>query len=96
MRLFGHKPKVSFKQLCFVSYAGMIRGAIAFGLVLRLGNLITNPVKLQVITTSAITLVVGTTLIFGSTMAPVQKWLLPKLTEEELIKQMIHVEDEDL
>ena len=38
MRIFGHKPRVSFKQLCFVSYAGMIRGAIAFGLVLRVGK----------------------------------------------------------
>jgi hypothetical protein len=63
----------------------MIRGAIAFGLVLRLDTLITGEDKenkLSVITSSAITLVVGTTLIFGSTMMPVQKWLLPKLTEE--------------
>ena len=69
----------------------MIRGAIAFGLVLRLSSsLISDNNKLEVITTTALTLVVGTTLLFGSTMAPVQKWLLPKLTEEELIKQMIH------
>ena len=63
----------------------MIRGAIAFGLVLRLDTLITGDLhaeKVSVIKSTAITLVVGTTLIFGSTMMPVQKWLLPKLTEE--------------
>ena len=74
----------------------MIRGAIAFGLVLKLGpgGLITKPPdykdvdaqKLNVITTTALTLVVGTTLLFGSTMAPVQKFLLPKLTEIEIVK----------
>ena len=35
------------------------------------------------------TLVVSTTLIFGSTMSLVQKALLPKLTEDELIEQLI-------
>jgi hypothetical protein len=51
----------------------MIRGAIAFGLVLRVGKegLIKSEDDIQVITTTAITLVVGTTLLFGSTMAPV-------------------------
>ena len=78
----------------------MIRGAIAFGLVLRLEplKLITGTdaeKKLSVITSTAITLVVGTTIIFGSTMMPVQKWLLPKLSEEEIIKQMVGNEDED-
>ena len=35
------------------------------------------------------TLVVSTTLIFGSTMSLVQKLLLPKLSEDEIIEQMI-------
>ena len=35
------------------------------------------------------TLVVSTTLIFGSTMSLVQKLLLPKLSEDEIIEQII-------
>ena len=48
----------------------MIRGAIAFGLVLKVGKegLIKSGDNVEVITTTAITLVVGTTLLFGSTM----------------------------
>jgi hypothetical protein len=79
----------------------MIRGAIAFGLVLRLDNFIKEAdadKKLSVIKSSAITLVVGTTLIFGSTMMPVQKWLLPALTEEQIFDQLVDkdtmIEDE--
>ena len=36
--LLGHKPKIQFRQTCFIAYAGMIRGAIAFGLVLKLNH----------------------------------------------------------
>ncbi len=67
---------MNFKQLLFCCYAGLIRGAIAFGLVLRLGEFLPveipgNKEKLGVFETTALTLVVGTTLLFGSTMAPV-------------------------
>lgn len=31
-----HKRQVSFRQVLFICYAGLIRGAIAFGLVLKL------------------------------------------------------------
>jgi NhaP-type Na+/H+ or K+/H+ antiporter len=34
LALFRHKKQVTFKQLLFICYAGLIRGAIAFGLVL--------------------------------------------------------------
>lgn len=34
-RLFGYKSGLSLKDLLFIAYAGMIRGAVAFGLVLR-------------------------------------------------------------
>jgi hypothetical protein len=67
MRIFGHTPKVSLKAQLFICYAGLIRGAIAFGLVLRLSGIIEG-VKLEIIETTALTLVVSTTLIFGSTM----------------------------
>jgi hypothetical protein len=39
LKIFGYKQEMSMKELLFVWYAGMIRGAIAFGLVLRIdGN----------------------------------------------------------
>lgn len=34
--LLRHKTDITFRQVSFISYAGMIRGAIAFGLVLNL------------------------------------------------------------
>ena len=39
--------------------------------------------------TTALTLVVSTTLIFGSTMSLVQKLLLPKLSQEQIIDEML-------
>ena len=42
LSLFGHKKTLSFRELSFVSYAGMIRGAIAFGLVLKLPQDLSN------------------------------------------------------
>lgn len=57
--------KMTFKELIFVWYAGMIRGAIAFGLVLRIDDAL--PAK-KIITTTCLTLVVFTTIAFGSTV----------------------------
>ena len=93
MRLFTHQPKISLKEQFFICYAGLIRGAIAFGLVLRLSGIITDHEKLAIIETTALTLVVSTTLIFGSTMSLVQKLLLPKLSDDEIIEQMIGESD---
>ena len=45
MSLFGHKRLLSFNELVFISYAGMIRGAIAFGLVLRISHVIEEEVR---------------------------------------------------
>lgn len=75
LSLFGHQRKVSFREINFISYAGMIRGAIAFGLVLRLidyahdtENYTLDLTKAQVITTTALSLVILTTIFFGSLM----------------------------
>jgi hypothetical protein len=84
---------VSLKEQFFICYAGLIRGAIAFGLVLRLSGIIKDNNKLMIIETTALTLVVSTTLIFGSTMSLVQKALLPKLTEDEIMEQMVGESD---
>lgn len=63
--MFGHKKQVNFKELVFISYAGMIRGAIAFGLVLKIDDSI---IEKDVIITTSLSLVIITTLLYGSTM----------------------------
>lgn len=68
-----HKQQVSFRQLVFIAYAGMIRGAIAFGLVLKIEDV---PEK-EVIVTTSLALVIITTLLYGSFMPLVQKSLVP-------------------
>lgn len=59
-----------------MGYAGLIRGAIAFGLVLRIdGASVTNR---SVIVTTCLTLVVFTTVFFGATVGSMQAYLFPK------------------
>lgn len=70
--MFGYKSGIRFKDLIFISYAGMIRGAVAFGLVLRVNNSIANR---SVIVTTSLALVVVTTVFMGSTVATVQHCL---------------------
>lgn len=64
-----HKKKVTFRELIFISYSGLIRGAIAFALVLKLDDSLKEK---KVIITTALILVIVTTLIFGSFMPLVQ------------------------
>jgi NhaP-type Na+/H+ or K+/H+ antiporter len=71
---------VSFKELCFIWYAGLIRGAIAFGLVLRINDSFPNR---NVIITTSLSLVIFTTVIFGSTVGLVSKCLFRKSAEED-------------
>jgi NhaP-type Na+/H+ or K+/H+ antiporter len=40
--VFGHKPEMTFKEVIYLWYAGLIRGAIAFGLVLRIDEGVEN------------------------------------------------------
>ena len=63
--LFKHKKRVTWKEIIFIGFSGMIRGAIALGLVLTIDNAITER---QVIITTSLTLVVLTTILYGSTM----------------------------
>ena len=75
---------MTFRQVLFISYAGMIRGAIAFGLVLKLnGDLVADDGTRSLIRTTALTLVVSTTVLFGSFMPLVQNWLVPPKDEEK-------------
>ena len=64
--------KITFRELIFIWYAGMIRGAIAFGLVLRIDHSIPNR---DVIVTTCLALVVVTTIVFGSTVGILSKCL---------------------
>lgn len=68
----------------------MIRGAVAFGLVLRIDKSIENR---SVIVTTALTLVVFTTVFLGSTVATVQKFLFGKEQEAAAaLKKAGHIE----
>jgi len=58
-----------------MGYAGLIRGAIAFGLVLRInGDTVGNR---SVIVTTCLSLVVFTTVFFGATVGSMQAFLFP-------------------
>ena len=72
LRCCGYKSGISLKELVFIWYAGMIRGAIAFGLVLRIDTDFKNR---DVIVTTSLALVVFTTVIFGSTVGLLGKCL---------------------
>lgn len=48
--IFNHEKELSFKEVLFLYCGGMIRGAIAFGLVLRLDDSLPN--REVIITTS--------------------------------------------
>lgn len=82
LKIFGYekenKRKVTCKELLFIWYAGLIRGAIAFGLVLRISDDVANR---SVIVTTCLTLVVFTTVFFGSTVGLLSKCMFDKSPE---------------
>ncbi|CDW71290.1 sodium hydrogen exchanger [Stylonychia lemnae] len=75
LELFGYKSGIGIRELTFISYAGMIRGAVAFGLVLRIDKDVPNR---SVIVTTSLGLVVFTTVFMGSTVALIQRCLFGK------------------
>ena len=87
-RLFGYDSKIDLKELIFIWYAGMIRGAIAFGLVLKIDQSHGNS---EVIITTSLALVVFTTVVFGSTVGLLSKHLFGDKLEvgEDQIKEKI-------
>ena len=58
----------------------MIRGAVAFGLVLRIDDSIANR---SVIVTSSLVLVIFTTVFMGSTVSSVQRLLFGDLSKKD-------------
>jgi NhaP-type Na+/H+ or K+/H+ antiporter len=71
--IFNHKRELSFNEVIFLYCGGMIRGAIAFGLVLRLDHSLPNR---EVLITTSLCLVITTTLLFGTLMPILGKVLL--------------------
>jgi hypothetical protein len=78
--LTGYKSGIRFRDLIFISYAGIIRGAVAFGLVLRIDSSVEHR---SVIVTTSLALVCFTTIFLGSTVATVQRCLFGKHPAKE-------------
>lgn len=76
LRLCGYNSGIAWKEVFFIGYAGLIRGAIAFGLVLRIDG--GDVEHRSVIVTTCLTLVVFTTVFFGATVGSMQAFLFPK------------------
>jgi NhaP-type Na+/H+ or K+/H+ antiporter len=64
---FKHKVQLNFQEVIFTCFAGMIRGAIAFGLVLKLDQSLPNR---DVLITSMLMVVIVTTCLYG-TVVPI-------------------------
>lgn len=82
--LFGYKSGIKFKDLIFISYAGIIRGAVAFGLVLRIDESVENR---SVIVTTSLALVCFTTIVLGSTVATMQVLLFGRPKHGEKLEK---------
>jgi NhaP-type Na+/H+ or K+/H+ antiporter len=71
---------ITIPELAFISYGGMIRGAIAFGLVLKIPEGDpdgTGPFRERgVIVTTTLAVVIITSVVFGTFMPVVQKILM--------------------
>jgi hypothetical protein len=104
----GSKSNIlTFPQLTFCSYAALIRGAIAFGLIQNLseadfGRWVPNTdtksdrafkiiPEVEVVKSSVLYLVILTTIIMGGLTPPIQKCLLKPAKSRE---QIIHLHEE--
>merc|ERR1711957_220160 len=90
-RLCCRKKTIAFKELLFICYGGMIRGAIAFALVLKIEVVAKCPIgskgcytqdNFDLVVSTTLIIVMITTILFGTFMKPVQKFLVTP-TEEE-------------
>ena len=80
LRLCGYNSGIKWSEVFFIGYAGLIRGAIAFGLVLRIDG--GDVEHRSVIVTTCLTLVVFTTIFFGATVGSMQAYLFPKKVDD--------------
>ena len=87
----NNPKRITWKELIFIWYAGLIRGAIAFGLVLRIDDDLPHR---SVIVTTCLTLVVFTTVFFGSTVGVLGKCLFGDGDEKaEQVAQEAEIDD---
>jgi NhaP-type Na+/H+ or K+/H+ antiporter len=80
LELFSFKSGIRLKDLVFISYGGLLRGAVAFGLVLRIDEEVENR---SVIVTTSLCLVIFTTVFFGATVTTLSKLLFGKEIEAQ-------------
>ena len=78
---------MTVKELLFIWYAGLIRGAIAFGLVLRVDDFFPNR---ELIVTTVLSLVVFTTIFCGSTVGLLSSCLFKEDGENDEDDQSEH------
>ena len=69
------KKTINFRELCFITYAGLIKGSIAFALVLKIpyegtpdchDTVCISKVNYELLLTTTLSIVMATTLIFGT------------------------------
>jgi len=81
LRICRYDSKLNVRQQIFVWFAGMIRGAIAFGLVLKIDE--SKFANRDIIVTTTLVLVIFTTVVFGSILGVLQYCLFGKPKEDE-------------
>ena len=88
----SHPNPLTWTELIFIWYAGMIRGAIAFGLVLRIDHSNTNR---DLIVTTCLTLVLFTTVFFGSTIGLLSVCLFERKNDVAQVEDVDEEEEDD-
>jgi NhaP-type Na+/H+ or K+/H+ antiporter len=83
--LYFKKQTITFGELMFIAYGGMIRGAIAFALVMKIPHIGSPDCKVpdfcfameeyDLAVSTTLALVMVTTLLFGTFMGAASKWL---------------------
>merc|ERR1712166_686450 len=101
-RLCCRKKTIAFKELLFICYGGMIRGAIAFALVLKIEVVAKCPIgskgcytqdNFDLVVSTTLIIVMITTILFGTFMKPVQKFLVTP--SEEVIHPNLEKHDDE-
>ena len=91
--LYFKKQTIKFGELMFIAYGGMIRGAIAFALVMKIPHIGAFNCKVpdfcftkeeyDLAVSTTLALVMITTLLFGTFMKAASKWLTMDPNEEK-------------
>jgi len=98
-RLCFKEVTIKFNELLFITYAGMIRGAIAFALVLKIDYDGKDGTKCpdcysesnyDLVVSTTLMLVMFTTLLFGTFMDVVQNFLVPPIPGSAVPENLRH------